>query len=138
SPPSRPSDDENSQTWKDRYLGLQGRYASSQKLIGEQEEIMRQMGKEVLHAQRTAAPQRPAPPPLPPQDYITDQDVQNYGSELINLTQRAAEQVVAPQLQRIEEENARLREQLAEEARKRLHEAVVMAVPNWREINQNQ
>lgn len=134
SPPT--PEDENSQTWKDRYFGLQGRYASSQKLIGEQEEIMRQMGREVLQA-RAAPPRHQAPPPLPPQDYITEQDVQNYGSELIDLTQRAAAQVVAPQLQRIEEENARLREQLAREARRGLDQQVELAVPNYREIDRN-
>ena len=132
-----PPDDENAQTWKRQALAWQGRHTASQKLIGEQEEIMRQMGKELLQAQRTAAPQRQAPPPLPPQDYITDQDVQNYGSELINLTQRAAAQVVAPQLQRIEEDNARLRDQLAREARRGLDQQVELAVPNYREIDRN-
>jgi hypothetical protein len=132
-----PPEDENSDSWKLRFVRMQGRHDALQKTVGEQEEIMRQMGKELLASQRTAAPQRQAPPPLPPQDYITDQDVANYGSELINLTQRAAAQVVAPQLQRIEEENARLREQLAREARRGLDQQVELAVPNYREIDRN-
>lgn len=132
-----PPEDENAQTWKRKAFEWQGRHTALQKTVGEQDEIMRQMGKELLHAQRTVAPQRQAPPPLPPQDYITEQDVANYGSDLINLTQRAAAQVVAPQLQRIEEDNARLREQLAREARRGLDQQVELAVPNYREVDRN-
>ena len=71
------------------------------------------------------------------QSYLTEQDVQNYGNELIDVTQRAALQAVAPQLQEIEQQNAELQRRLAKEARRRLDQAVEMAVPNYREIDRD-
>ena len=44
----------------------------------------------------------------PSADYLTEQDVQNYGNELIDVTQRAALHAVAPQLQELEQQNAEL------------------------------
>jgi hypothetical protein len=135
-PPS--SGDENAQTWKHQSLTWQGRYNASQKTIGELQEQMTQLGNELLQLQRAVTPERrQQAPPLPPQNYLTEQDVQNYGSELIDLTQRAAAHVVAPQLQRIEEENARLHERIVRESRRALDQAVELAVPDFREIDQN-
>jgi hypothetical protein len=69
--------------------------------------------------------------------YITEQDVQNYGSELIDLTQRAAVQAVAPHLQNLQQQNAELQHRLAQEARHRLDQQVERAVPNYREIDRD-
>lgn len=139
-PPPAPAassvpEDENSQTWKSRFYGLQGRYQGAQKTIGEMQEQMTQLGTELMHAQQQRpAPRKAAPPPVP---YLTDQDVENYGAELIGVTQRAALQAVAPQLQAVEQQNAELRKQLAIEARRRLDQAVETAVPNYKEIDRN-
>jgi hypothetical protein len=67
--------------------------------------------------------------------YLTDQDVQNYGTDLIAFTQRAAADVVAPHLQNLEQQNAELQRQVATERRKRLDQEVEAAVPNYREID---
>jgi hypothetical protein len=138
---SAPADqDDNSETWKSRFMGLQGRYTSAQKEIGALQEQMTQLGNELLQAQPVSPAAMPAPyspPPLAVTNYLTDTDVQNYGSELIDLAQRAAAQVVAPQLHRVQEENARLQERLAQEARRNLDQRVEIAVPNYREIDKN-
>jgi hypothetical protein len=70
-------------------------------------------------------------------NYLTQSDVDNYGRELIDLTQRAAAEVVAPQLAQMHEDNAMLRERLAVEARHRLDQQVAAAVPNYREIDRD-
>jgi hypothetical protein len=118
---------------------MQGQYTASQKTIGEMQEQMTQLGNELLQLQRTppVLQERPTTSPLPVTNYLTEQDVSNYGNELIDLTQRAAAQVVAPQLARIEEENVRLRERLAQEARRNLDQRVAMLVPDYREIDRN-
>src|SRR5262245_15948230 len=67
--------------------------------------------------------------------YLTEQDEQNYGRELIDFAQRAGLQAVAPQLQGLQEQNAQLRRQLARELRHRLDQQVEQAVPNFREID---
>ena len=53
-------------------------------------------------------------------DYLTQDDVDNYGPELIDVTQRAALQAVAPHLQNLESQNAQLQQRLAVESRRRL------------------
>ena len=68
-------------------------------------------------------------------DYSTQDDVNNYGSELIDLTQRAAAHALAPTIQQIQNQNAELRQRLAIEARHRLDQQVEQAVPNYREID---
>jgi len=135
--PAAPADlvDENDQSWKHRFLAMQGRYNATQKTIGEMQEQMSQLGNELMHAQQL----RPTQPrkPRAQTNYLTEKDVENYGPELIEVTQRAALQAVAPQLQEVEQQNAALRKQLAIEARRRLDQAVETSVPNYKEIDGN-
>lgn len=136
-----PIEDENAKSWKDRALSWQGRYNAAQKTNAELNEQLAQMGRELYETQqllsrrsaRTASNGSAAPSPA----FLTDQDVQNYGSELVDFTQRAAAHAVAPRLQRIEQENAQLRENLSKEARHRLDQSVEAAVPNYREVDAN-
>jgi hypothetical protein len=142
-PPSPQDDhDDGSDTpanWKRRYARMQGRYESSQKTIGEMQEQLMQMGNELLYTQqRVQSPPRQAPPPAPPPThYLTEQDVQNYGGELIDVTQRAALQAVAPELQEIRQQNIELQRRLADEARHRMDQQLEMAVPDYREIDRD-
>src|SRR5580765_2130699 len=135
--PAEPSDEGD---WKLRYERMHGRYNASQKTIGEMQEQMTQLGNELLHLQRMPpqSRQQSSPPPLPEApSYLTQEDVQNYGNELIDVTQRAALHAVAPHLQEIERQNAELRERLAREARRNLDQQVEIAVPNYREIDRD-
>ena len=135
SPP--PPADDNSETWKSRYMGLQGRFTASQKTIGEMQEQMVQLGNELLHLQRMPPQTNQQPPPPPAPAYLTEQDVQNYGNELIDVTQRAAMHALAPELQEIKRQNAELQQRLSKEARRSLDQAVELAVPDYRDIDRN-
>jgi hypothetical protein len=68
-------------------------------------------------------------------NYLTQQDVQDYGTELIDVVQRGALHAVAPQLQNLEQQNIELQRRLARESRARLDAVVEQAVPNYREID---
>src|SRR5262245_5843007 len=70
-------------------------------------------------------------------NYLTQEDEQNYGRELIDFAQRAGLQAVAPQLQGLHEQNAQLRRQLARESRHRLDQQVAAVVPNYQEIDRD-
>jgi hypothetical protein len=70
-------------------------------------------------------------------NYLTQDDVNNYGSELIDLTQRSALHAVAPHLQNLEQQNAELERRLAVEARRNLDAAVERAIPNYREVDRD-
>ena len=57
-------------------------------------------------------------------NFLTQDDVNNYGHDLLDVSQRAALQAVAPHLQQIQQDNVRLQQRLAKEARHRLDQAV--------------
>jgi hypothetical protein len=133
-PDRLPPEDENADSWKHRYLAMQGRYTSATKTIGEMQGQMEQLGSELMHMQRSApAPRRQQPA----NNYITNQDVENYGPELVDLTQRAAMQVMVPELQEVKQQNAELQRRLAIEARRRLDQAVEIGVPNYRDVDRD-
>jgi hypothetical protein len=67
--------------------------------------------------------------------YLTENDVQNYGHDLLDVSQRAALHAVAPHLQHLEQQNAELQQRLAREQRHRLDQQIAAAVPNFREID---
>jgi hypothetical protein len=136
-PPSPDELDENSNTWKSRALSKEGRERK------EVEELRRDLGElqeryynEV--AQQQQQPERRTSPKIPPaQKYLTPEDEQNYGRDLIDVAQRAALQTVAPHLQSLEQKNEALRRQLAKEQRRSMDQAVEMLVPDYREIDRN-
>lgn len=132
-------EDENSESWKRRFLRMQGQYNATTKTIGEMQEQMTQLGNELLHANQRST--RPAAAQTqyhaPTQAYLTQEDVNNYGSDLVDFAQRAAVHAVVPHLQSIEQQNAELQARLAKEARRNLDQRVEMAVPNYREIDRD-
>jgi hypothetical protein len=67
--------------------------------------------------------------------YLTTEDVQNYGSDLVDFSQRAAVHALGPHLQQIHEDNAELRRRLAVESRARLDQRVEAAIPDFRNID---
>jgi hypothetical protein len=68
-------------------------------------------------------------------NYLTRKDVDDFGPELIDVAQRAAQHAVGPELQRLHEENDELRGHLASETRARLDQALEREVPQWRQID---
>jgi hypothetical protein len=67
--------------------------------------------------------------------YLTEDDVANFGPEMLDLAQRAGLHAVAPHLHNLEQQNAELRHHLARETKRNLDQALERAVPNWREVN---
>jgi hypothetical protein len=132
-----PEEDPNSNTWKSRHQALQGRHA---KEVNELQSQLTQLGNELLFVQQQQrAPQQARPSQQQPQPaYLTQQDVQNYGSELLDVAQRAALQVVQPRISDLEAQNAELRRLQAVNQRHVLDQQVELAVPDWREIDRNQ
>jgi hypothetical protein len=67
--------------------------------------------------------------------YLTNEDVQNFGSEMIDFATRAAHHAVGPELQRLHEENQELQDQLNSTAKMAIDQVLDREVPNWRQIN---
>src|SRR5262245_23356489 len=68
-------------------------------------------------------------------NYLTQRDVDDYGHEVLDLAQRAAMHAMTPELQRIDHQNAELRQQIAEDRRRGLYQTLDAQMPNWKEID---
>ena len=66
---------------------------------------------------------------------MTQKDVDDYGHDVLDLAQRAALHAMTPELQRIDHQNAELRQQLAAEQRRGLYQSLDSSLPNWKEID---
>jgi hypothetical protein len=69
--------------------------------------------------------------------YLSSQDYQDYGTDLVSFTQRAALDSVAPHLRALDQQNHELRQRLAAESRHRMDQQVEAAIPNWRDLDQH-
>jgi hypothetical protein len=68
---------------------------------------------------------------------ITSQDEENYGSELIDMTKRAAVEALAPEFNALRQENQQLRHLQQRQQRAEIERALDARVPGWHEIYQN-
>jgi hypothetical protein len=78
------------------------------------------------------------------QYYLTQKDIDDYGHEMLDVSQRAALQAFAPHLQQtnaqidaLARENADLRAQQASDRRRRLDQDVEKLVPDFQEVDRD-
>lgn len=138
-PPAQPAPGEQvtPDQWQHRYNSMKGRFDQSQQVISAMQEQMQQLGDELMRTQRMlqGAPQQQ---PQQTKPLLTEEDVQTYGPDLLNVVQRAALQAVSPELQAVKQENDQLRQTVSQTQRATVHQILDVQVPNWREINRDQ
>lgn len=136
----RPDDDES---WKQRYRTLKGMYDAElptlHAKIRELEEANRQLQADLERVRATP------PEPETPANPITDRDREEFGEDLIELIERAAEAKTAPLHKRIaelEQQNQELRgrvgdvsEKVGKTSAETYLARLADAVPDWEEIN---
>ena len=140
-PPAEPD-------WKQRAKTLEGKYnAEVPRLHGQLKDLNTQLATalEQIHQLKTAQPKPPEPKP---QEFVTKDDEETFGSDLIDLSRRVVREEfanLAPQVvAEIRKEFAPIREQVGEVQKKtaqteeeRFWTSVDTAVPDWREIDQD-
>lgn len=124
--------------WEHRYHSMEGRFKKSQEQVTTLQEQVSALGDELVQTQRMVRAAPPAAPPAPVTPLITPADEEAYGKELIDLAQRAARQVIEPELNAVKAENANLRSRVAKTAHQGVTQTLTEQVPNWQEINANQ
>lgn len=131
-----PADDS---TWEHKYNSMKGRWDASQRTIGVMQEQMQQLGDELMRTQQLLGHgnQNLETPPKPGQKLITAEDEATYGSDIIDLAKRAAQDAFLPELTAIKHENENLKQRMARNARIELYQKLEQNVPNWAEINKN-
>lgn len=133
-----------------RYAALQGKYnsetAQMRAQLGQQTELVSQ-----LLARDQAPPPAAAAPPAQqtPEEYLkslgaTDADLKDYG-ELLPILVRIAQNMYRPTIEKLEGELKQLRgtannqtQQLAITRREAIFQALDVAVPTWRAVNESQ
>ena len=107
---------------------------------------IRQLESLLAKAQEAPPPPKEEPKPTPEQikKYLTEQEVDDYGTEMIDVVKRAAQEALLPQIQKLERENTELKHQLGgvsqsvvQTARERMFSQLDAALPNWREVNRD-
>lgn len=129
--------------WEARYNTLQGKYNSEVPELRAQLAALRETIQAMQYRERSPGDLPAAPPPVPRAQAleIPPTDVENYGSDLIQASQRWAEAKYAPVLSEYErrlaavEGNTRQLGQLS--MTQRVEAALDGAVARWRDINAN-
>ena len=124
-----------------QYNSMKGRYDSAQRTIGAMQEQMQQLGDELMRTQQVMVQNVNRNPDLRGQvqpGYITEDDVKNYGPDLIDLQRRAALEAVTPALSALQQENQQLRQAVQQQRTQSIYEKLDESMPNWREVNDNQ
>lgn len=131
----------NTPDYKQRYQVLQGKYNSEVPALREQVNFLMTQTQQLMNQRQMPAPvQQPAAPA--PLRGVTPEEIQEYGSELLDVVRRVAAQEVAPHLQRVEgavqnaqttAANAAAR--AAEQARVAVYESLSAFDDNWELIN---
>lgn len=123
--------------WARRYNSMRGRYVALERQMGE-------LGQELVRTQNILSSTQQAAP-APRQDalghdhgnLITQADVDGYGTELIDLATRVAKSVVAPEMEQLRADNAKLTQRVQNTGRRELFERMDRDVPSWRQINKD-
>lgn len=128
--------------WEQKYRTLQGMI---QREAQEKKELQRELaGVQATLAALTDARKR-AEEAIPTQKRkLRQEDIDSYGEDLINVIRAAAAEEFGPQLEKLEKENAQLRQQLdgvstraAQSEGARVEAFLTQQVPNWRTLNED-
>jgi hypothetical protein len=142
-PPIVPTkEDLRGDDWAGRYNAMRGRYEKAEERANRLQDQLGQMAHELTQVQlmvrQMQQPQlQPQNIPTPPKKLVTDEDVNNYGTELIDLARRVATEAVSPELEALKQDNARLKSHVAQTTKQAVFQVLDQQVPNWREINRS-
>lgn len=133
-----------------RYYAMEGRYRQSQATVGQLQQQMAELGDELMRCQQTITqlrqgtqpPQQRAQPVRGQglsvvQKFVTAEDVQTYGPELIDVVQRAAREALQPDLAQVAQQTQQTNQRVMQSAQAQMYLDLDRAAPTWREINVN-
>jgi hypothetical protein len=129
--------------WARRYNSMQGRWQQAERSRAAMEQQMSELGRELVRTQQMLTEQgrQPSHSHVSSQNdhkkLITEDDVANYGTELIDLARRAAMETVGPEIENLRAENARLTSKVASTSKRELFATLDAKMPTWRQVNTN-
>lgn len=145
--PSPAPEAEKPTDWEHKYRSLQGVLSAEQR-AWKAEKAQLEARIQALEAATKQASQQPDPAP-PKVSRLTQQDIETYGPELVDVIKRAAaemaDEIVAQRMQEIKPELEQTRKKVTEvagtvyqNAQERFFGELAKAVPDWQQINTDQ
>jgi hypothetical protein len=139
----KPADDD-SNTWRQRYLSLQGQYNSQVPALQQQVQTLTESVSQLTQQLKV----KEAPPPAPEADLVTKKDVDAFGEDLVDLARRIAKEEFGKRETKYVERIEALQGQLAEakgqvgevvestakSANERFFEALDARLPGWDKV----
>lgn len=143
--PPKPTDDDSG-TWRQRYLSLQGQYNSQVPALQQQVQTLTESVAQLTQQLKTK--EAPAPAPAPEADLVTKKDVDAFGEDLVDLARRIAKEEFGKRetkyIERIEALQGQLSEakgqvgevveSTAKTANERFFETLDARLPGWGEV----
>ena len=141
-----PEEDENSDTYKQRWKTIEGMLSAESRKNKELQSQVDQLQSMLaaLQEMRTAQPaQEPDQPAEPePESLLTPQEIEEYGPELIDIIKRASREATKGELSELRDENARLKrlvggigQKVESGERNDFFSALSEKVDNWEAMN---
>ena len=131
--------------WEQRYNSLKGRFDADSRTMRTQIEGLTEQVRSLNTALARREPEAPTTgaPATPQVDRLLSSDeVEEYGEELIDVVQRAAQEVMQPTLDKLTKENTELKAQMGhvsssvvQSERQQLLDGLDGQVTGWREVN---
>ena len=147
-PPVVEEEDPNSETYKQRWKTQQGMMQAearkNRELMDRVNTLETMLSRlQELHASAPPA-QEPAPQPEKPQSALTAEDVEDYGSDLIEVMKKAAQDAVKADLESLRKENTELKQLLGGVGQKvemsekdQFFAQLGTKVDNWEHLNKD-
>lgn len=143
--PPKPTDDDSS-TWRQRYLSLQGQYNSQVPELQRQVHTLTESVAQLT--QQLKAKEAPAPAPEAEADLVTKKDVDAFGEDLVDLARRIAkdefgkrESKYVKQIEALQGQLAEAKGQVGEvvettakSANERFFETLDLRLPGWDKV----
>ena len=133
--------------WKHKYDVLQGKYdAEVPRLMQANNGLQGRLGDMESQMARITAQMAESPTKqITPSSYLTDEEQEDYGEDMLTVVKKAAREEFEPMLATLQEENGQLRSILGGMqqksilgARDEMLEKLDGELPNWRQLNSQQ
>lgn len=130
-PQEPPADD-----WENRFKAMKGRYDRLNEMVGSMSEQLSR-----LQTENQILRQPPATPPnASPRSLLTEQEINDYGPEFIDVARRIAREVADPlqaEIQNLRGQLGTVQQETSNAFLTRMNATIGGLVPNWEQINRD-
>jgi hypothetical protein len=140
----KPQTPAESDDWKHKYQSLHGRFTKQETTLRSLQDEIGNLHNVIATLQATGHTQAQAEPAakIELSSLVTEEEVNEYGKDLLDVVGRRAQEAMAPLLSAAQEEIAQLKAQIAgvngfvaQDAKSKLQSSMDAALPQWRQMN---